>query len=89
MNSHTLASDDSQCTNGAVRLWSAYDNTPANEGIIQICRSGRWYAMCDSYSYSACHVGGIVCRSLGYSGAISKHNCSITCTLVCNLDYYS
>ena len=68
----TLASDDSQCTNGAVRLWSAYDSTPANEGVIQICRLGRWYAMCDIYSsYSTCYIGRIVCKSLGYPGAIS------------------
>ena len=70
MNSLHAASDDSHCTSGDVRLWSAYDNTPANEGIIQICRNGRWYAMC-GYNWD-CYLFGIVCRSLGYSGAICK-----------------
>ena len=64
-----IAVDDSPCVNGNVRLWSAYDDTQSNEGMVQICRGGSWYAMCDTYYSSTCHIGRIVCKSLGYSGA--------------------
>ena len=57
------------CTNGDVRLWSAY-NTPPNEGIIQICNSGTWYAICHHYSY--CYIGKTACVQLGYPGAVGK-----------------
>ena len=62
--------DTSSCTNGDVRLWSAY-NHPPNEGIIQICKSGTWYAMCDHYYY--CYIGKLVCQQLGYAGALSMY----------------
>ena len=59
--------DSSSCTNGDVRLWSAY-NHPPNEGIIQICKSGTWYAMCYRTS---CYAAKIVCQQLGFAGALS------------------
>ena len=64
-----LARDNSNCTDGDVRLWSAYDNTPENEGMIQICTNGIWYGMCD---YSSCYVAKVACTQLGYAGAVGK-----------------
>ena len=64
-----IALDESSCSHGDVRLWSAYKTTPSNEGILQICSYGRWTAVCDRYSSSSCYIGRIACRSLGYEGA--------------------
>ena len=67
-----LARDDSPCTNGEIRLWSAYDSTPDNEGMLQICKSGRWYAMCDYY-YN-CYTAKVACTQLGYPGAVGEQH---------------
>ena len=64
-----LARDDSNCTDGDIRLWSAYDNTPENEGTIQICTNGTWYAVCD---YNLCYVAEVACKYLGYAAAACK-----------------
>jgi len=64
-----LARDDSYCTNGSVRLWSAFDNTPDNEGIIQTCINNTWYALCDSYY---CQTFAVACKQLGYPGAVGQ-----------------
>ena len=71
-HNYTAATDESSCSNGAVRLWSAYDETPASEGMVQICRNGKWHAMCAYYHSSYCTIGKIVCKSLGYLGALSE-----------------
>ena len=64
-----LARDDSDCTDGDIRLWSAYDNTPENEGMIQTCNNGTWNGICD---YSSCYVAKVACTQLGYAGAVGK-----------------
>ena len=55
------------CTDGDVRLWSAY-NTPTNEGVVQICIGSTWHAFCNSNCYAA----KLVCLQLGYLGAVGK-----------------
>ena len=55
------------CTDGDVRLWSAY-NTPPNEGVAQICIGSTWRAFC----YSGCYATKLVCLQLGYPGAVGK-----------------
>ena len=55
------------CTDGDVRLWSAY-NTPPNEGVAQICIDSTWYSFC----YSDCYAAKLVCLQLGYPGAVGK-----------------
>ena len=63
-------SDSTACVNGQFRLWSAYDTTPKNEGILQSCVNGRWYSVCD---ISSCYVGRVACISLGYDGLVGNH----------------
>ena len=58
------------CTNGAVRLFSAFDATPDNEGVLQICSGGVWRSVCQYY-YS-CYVGKTACVQLGYKGAVGN-----------------
>ena len=53
-----------------MRLFSAFDSTPENEGVLQICTGGTWYAVCQYY-YS-CYVAKTACVQLGYSGAVGK-----------------
>ena len=53
------ARDTSSCTNGTVKLWSAYSSTPDDEGIVLICRNGVWYPI---YQYLSCrNVAEIFC----------------------------
>ena len=65
-----IALDKSSCTDGDIRLWSAYEITvPPNEGIVQICSNRRWTAMCQHSYTVSCHIARTACRSLGYEGA--------------------
>ena len=61
------ARDTSSCTDGTVKLWSAYSSTPDDEGIVLICRNGVWYPIYYSstvpvYQYSTCRVAEIACN---------------------------
>ena len=53
------ARDTSSCTNGTVKLWSAYSSTPDDEGIVLICRNNTWYPL---HQYSTCRVAEIACN---------------------------
>ena len=59
-----LVNDNSACSNGAIKLWSAYDTIPGNEGIVLVCISGVWHPM---YEYSDCRAAQIACNATGYS----------------------
>ena len=78
-----IAQDDSFCVHGELRLWSAYDNTPSNEGILQICSYGQWTAICDRYSSSSCYIGRIACKAMGYEGAYSQWDIDIYINFQC------
>lgn len=60
------------CSNGDYRLWSAYDTTSINEGLLHACINNTWYPVADT---SQCVIQKIACRSLGYDGAIGTTNC--------------
>ena len=60
-----IAKDVSSCLNGAVKLWSAYDSTPDNEGIVLVCKDGTWYPMWTNWG--DCRALEIVCNSVGYT----------------------
>lgn len=53
---------DFKCCEGDIRL---LDGRVLNEGIVEVCLSGRWKTVCDnSWSDSEAKV---VCKQLGYS----------------------
>ena len=55
-----------------LRLYNPYGSTATQGGMLQICLSNRWRAVCD-YSFSCSTHGKIACRQLGFSGSqISK-----------------
>ena len=56
--------DSSSCSNGAVKLWSAYDSTPANEGLVLVCKNGTWHPVSHS---SSCYAAEIACTAAGYT----------------------
>ena len=65
----TLARDLSSCINGQIRLWSAYNTTRSNEGVLQICKGGQWYSSC---RYGNCYTAKTACKQLGYEGLACK-----------------
>ena len=68
-----IAKDESHCLNGTVKLWSAYDSTLDNEGIVLVCKDGRWYPMRNNYGN--CRELEIVCNSIGYTQLDCELNC--------------
>ena len=60
-----IARDLTSCSDGTVKLWSAYATTPDNEGILLTCMSGTWYPL---YHTTDCKVAELACESLGYEG---------------------
>ena len=68
---YQLAADTgTDCVTNDIRLFSAFDDTPANEGVLQICNGGTWYTACRYYS--SCYIAETVCQQLGYKGAIGQ-----------------
>ena len=74
-----LARGDSNCTDWDIRLWSAYNNTPENEGMLQICKSDTWYAVQSCHHFLHffyddlfCAIAKVACTQLGYAGAVGK-----------------
>ena len=67
---YELAADTgTNCVTNDIRLFSAFDDTPANEGVLQICNGGTWYTFCHYYN---CYVAKVACQQLGYKGAIGQ-----------------
>lgn len=60
----------SPCTHGHITLWSAYDTTPDNEGIILVCKNDTWYPV---YDTSDCRAGEIACKAAGYPNLECKY----------------
>ena len=58
-----IARDFSSCTNGDVKLWSAYRSTPDDEGIVLLCIGGTWYPL---HQNSDCFAAKIACHQAGY-----------------------
>ena len=68
------------CTEGEWRLWSAFDNTPSNEGIPQRCsQNGTWESLC-RYSFSCDAEGRVACRQLGFGWYAGKYS-TIWCAI--------
>ena len=58
------------CVDGQVRLWTSYNNVgPSNEGLALYCRDGTWRGVC-SYG-TTCDNANVICKQLGYLGALS------------------
>ena len=57
------------CTSGQqynLRLYNTKTGV-AEDGSVQICYSGTWYAVCDYYW--SCGGANVACRQLGYDKA--------------------
>ena len=52
----------------SLRLYNPYGSTATQGGMLQICISNQWTAVCD-YSFSCSVQGKIACRQLGFSGS--------------------
>ena len=61
---YIIATDHTHCSSGSVKIWSAHDSTPDNEGIVLVCKDGTWYPM---YGYSDCRAFELACISAGYT----------------------
>ena len=56
-----------QCSSeNNLRLYNRYDSTSTQGGMLQICRSNLWRAVCD-YGWG-CTNGRAACKELGYGG---------------------
>ena len=56
----------------SLRLYNPHGSTATQGGMLQICISNRWRAVCD-YTFGCSTEGRAACRQLGYSGSqISK-----------------
>ena len=71
--------DFTSFSNGAVKLWSAYESTPDNEGIVLLCISGVWYPL---YQTSDCNVAKVVCNQLGFHSVKCKLDRCLYCMKV-------
>ena len=54
------------CSDGGVKLWSAYAATADNEGILLNCKNSTWYPL--QYTVVSNKVAELSCKSLGYEG---------------------
>ena len=62
--------DPSSCSSSEynqIRLYNIQTSNVTEEGSVQLCHSGTWYALCD-YSWD-CREGNAACKQLGYDGA--------------------
>ena len=64
---HNTACNSGQNYN--LRLYNA-ETGIAEDGTVQYCYSGTWYAVCDEHW--SCGGANVACRQLGYDEA-SKH----------------
>ena len=55
-------------TTNALQLYNSNGNITTEGGMLQICRSGTWTAVCD-FGFSCSYEGKAACRQLGYSGS--------------------
>ena len=57
----------------SIRLYNPQGSTATQGGMLQICISSRWRAVCD-YGFDCQNEGKAACRQLGFSGSqISKY----------------
>lgn len=64
-----------------MQLYSAYDNIPSSEGLLQVCNAqGQWRTICNHGFW--CNDAKVACRQLGYNSSISKHY------ILCNQWHY-
>ena len=57
------------CTSqNSLRLYNPYGNSSNDGGMLHICKSGIWRAVCD-YNFDCTTEGRAACRQLGYGGA--------------------
>ncbi|XP_011405675.2 PREDICTED: scavenger receptor cysteine-rich domain superfamily protein-like [Amphimedon queenslandica] len=60
--------DTSGCSGSEIRLYNSNATSPG--GMVQMCRQGRWTAVCD-FSWG-CAESVVACRQLGYTNAKPK-----------------
>ena len=51
----------------SLRLYNPYSNASTDEGMVQVCRSNIWTAVCGHYW--GCNEGKAACKQLGYGGS--------------------
>ncbi|XP_011409971.1 PREDICTED: scavenger receptor cysteine-rich domain superfamily protein-like [Amphimedon queenslandica] len=58
------------CTQWDMQLYSAYDNIPPSEGLLQVCNAqGQWRTICNHGFW--CNDAKVACRQLGYNSSIN------------------
>ena len=73
---HSVSSTNS------LRLYNPHGSTATQGGMLQICISNRWRAVCD-YTFGCSTEGRAACRQLGYSGSqISKLLLLLFCRII-------
>ena len=65
------------CCDGDIKL---LDGSILNEGRVEVCLSGQWKTVCDSWSDSEVRV---VCKQLGYSQQGTLILCMKYVTYIC------
>ena len=55
-------------TENSLRLFNPYGNSNTDGGMLQVCKSSVWKAVCD-YSFDCTTEGRAACKQLGYGGA--------------------
>ena len=64
------ARDFSSCSDGSLKLWSAFDSTPDNEGLLLICKDSVWHPM---HNTSDCQIADLLCSAKGYSAVECRY----------------
>ena len=57
---------DCEYANNTLRLWTLSRSTPPGVGMLQICESNIWQAVCADFWDSNDAI--VACRQLGYNG---------------------
>ena len=56
-------------TSNSLRLYNQYGSTATQGGMLQVCRSNQWRAVCDR-RFDCSTEGRAACRQLGFSGSL-------------------
>ena len=68
----TMIHADTCSSENSLRLYTQYGNTSTQGGLLQVCNSGTWKAVCDRFYCGS--EGRAACKQLGYGGSkLSKH----------------
>ena len=64
----SLAGICTSSTANSLRLFNPYGNSSTDGGMLHVCKSSVWKAVCD-YTFDCTTEGRAACKQLGYGGA--------------------